>query len=150
MTKQFDPEGLKEYRKVNGCSLPLSKAQIVTIVLLVVTVVLGVSLIPQILKNSLPILYVLTAFNYSFLIFSVVDYLVLVLMDPADPRLKDPTYKRKNEKLQFCKECEAFVDIVSYHCKICKRCVEEFDHHYPFLNNCIGKQNYRYFFKLLL
>jgi hypothetical protein len=69
--------------------------QVLAISLSTVTLALGLSLIPSILKDRQPILYVLLAFDYTFLAFALFDYLVLILLDPADPRLKDRTFKRK-------------------------------------------------------
>jgi len=89
-------------------------------------------------------------FDNYFILAIITDSLLLMLSDPADPRLIDQDYYRKGEKLQFCQDCSAQVDVLSYHCKVCCRCVEEFDHHCVFLNNCIGRKNYKQFFRLLL
>ena len=38
------------------------------------------------------ILYILYGANYLGLLFVLVDFFVLSLSDPSDPRLKDPSY----------------------------------------------------------
>jgi palmitoyltransferase ZDHHC9/14/18 len=54
------------------------------------------------------------------------------------------------EKKRFCKTCKIFRPARSNHCRTCDNCVEVFDHHCVVLNTCIGKNNYKWFFALLV
>ena len=39
---------------------------------------------------------------------------------------------------------------LSKHCTRCDRCVVGFDHHCKWLNNCIGRENYKFFWLLIV
>jgi hypothetical protein len=77
----------KVYEKVNGCSRPLPLAMILAIITIVVILILGFTLMPTIVSLNLPILNLLAAFDYFFIFAIIGDYIVLLLTDPADPRL---------------------------------------------------------------
>lgn len=84
--------------------------------------------------------------------------------NPRDYILKKEFSKRKkaSKSLQgeyqlniitncgFCTICCSSVNMKSRHCKQCNFCTEDFDQHCKWVNNCIGKQNYSYFFCLLI
>ena len=110
-------------------------------------------LMSNIIRINSVILQVIIAFHYVFLIIVIINYIVLLLVDPVDPRLEDTEFKEKDKDqklLVWCPACRANVHVYSYHCKRCNRCSDEFDHHCKYLNNCIGKKNYKYFFMILL
>lgn len=93
------------------------------------------------------------AFHYFTLLIIIINYIFLLLIDPVDPRLLTENYEEKEKDknlLVYCPTCQKNVHVYSYHCKRCQRCVEEFDHHCVYVNNCIGRQNYDYFYVILL
>ena len=117
----------KSYHKINGCSSPPSLAMIIALLLVVIIIVLHALVIGAIADINHAILSILLAFNYVFLAVMAVDYLILVLTDPADPRLYDEGFEEKEKDLDMlimCKFCEKRVHIYSYHCRTCKRCVD--------------------------
>lgn len=115
------------YRKINGCTHPPSLPMIVAIILVIIIIVLHALVIGAIVQIDHAILSILLAFNYVFLVVVSIDYLILVLTDPADPRLLEEDYDEKEKNLDMlvmCKFCEKRVHIYSYHCRTCKRCVD--------------------------
>jgi len=124
--------------------------QWVAIVIILSLECLSFYLIPQMLDLGYTILYILYGANYLVLLFVLVEYFILSLSDPSDPRLKDPSYTEPDEKLVHCLKCEKNVSEKSHHCSTCNRCVENFDHHCVFLNNCIGSENYSAFLRFLI
>lgn len=66
----------------------------------------------------------------------------LTATDLAVPTLEFP--------LTFCDTCRIAKGPRTRHCRICNVCVDEMDHHCPWTNCCIGRNNYPYFFFLLL
>ena len=54
------------------------------------------------------------------------------------------------DKRKYCKTCSIYRPARSSHCRACDNCVEVFDHHCVVLNTCIGKNNYKWFFGLLV
>ena len=54
------------------------------------------------------------------------------------------------DKRKYCKTCNIYRPARSSHCRNCANCVEVFDHHCGVLNTCIGKNNYKWFFGLLV
>ncbi len=120
-------KGRKRYHKINGCSHPPSLAMIVALLLVVIIVVLHALVVGAIADINHAILSVLLAFNYVLLAVMAVDYLILVLTDPADPRLYEENFQEKEKDLDLlvmCNFCEKRVHIYSYHCRTCKRCVD--------------------------
>lgn len=93
----------KVYEKVNGCSRPLPLAMILAIIIMAVILILGFTLMPTIVSLNLPILNLLAAFDYFFILAILADYFVLLLTDPADPRLAICNPKESPHRLQFCK-----------------------------------------------
>jgi len=69
---------------------------------MVVILILNCNLIPSILNINSGVLYGLLAFDYALFLVIIIAFLYLLLMDPADPRLKDKSFKEGREKLQFC------------------------------------------------
>jgi len=124
--------------------------QMLALAIMAAIEILNFDLLRPMLDLASPFLYTLFALNYLAAVLVGIDYLVLLLGDPSDPRLADPSYQENNQILVNCHQCCALVSQKSYHCNTCKRCVDEFDHHCVFLNNCIGKRNYSTFFRLLL
>lgn len=51
--------------------------------------------------TSIP-LYVLFAINCLFTILAAIDYVILLLGDPSDPRLADPSYTEPKQILVYC------------------------------------------------
>jgi palmitoyltransferase ZDHHC1/11 len=126
---------------------------IFTLLIMFTIIALHALIIQSVVEISHPILYFLLAFNYVMLVVVAVDYFILLIVDPVDPRLLTNDYQeRENDKklLVYCTACRRNVHVYSYHCKVCKRCADEFDHHCIFLNNCIGRKNYASFFRVLL
>ena len=50
----------------------------------------------------------------------------------------------------LCHSCRVRRPLRSKHCKIQRRCVNKFDHFCPFVGNTVGRDNYMYFFGLLI
>lgn len=82
----------KEYEEINGCTNSMPAWQVVAIIIILAIEILMFYLIPQVIDLKLVILYVAYALNMLSLIFFTYYYFVLVLSDPSDPRLKDPSY----------------------------------------------------------
>lgn len=117
----------KSYHKVNGCSHPPSLAMIIALALVAIIIVLHALVIGAVVDINHAVLSLLLAFNYVFLAVMVVDYMILVLTDPADPRLYDDDFEEREKDLDLlvmCNFCERKVHIYSYHCRTCKRCVD--------------------------
>eukprot|EP01039_Chlorochromonas_danica_P005177 gene5177-5697_t len=51
---------------------------------------------------------------------------------------------------QVCHTCKVIRPLRSKHCKIANKCVYKFDHFCPYVFNTVGRDNYRYFFSLLV
>lgn len=120
---------------------------------MIALIILHALVLNRIFDISHAILFVLFAFNYVFLAVVMVDYFILLTVDPVDPRLVAQDFvenERDRKLLVYCIECRKNVHVYSYHCKSCKRCAEEFDHHCIFLNVCIGRKNYANFFRILM
>ena len=49
-----------------------------------------------------------------------------------------------------CHSCRVRRPIRSKHCKIQRHCIQKFDHFCPFVGNTVGRDNYKYFFGLLV
>jgi hypothetical protein len=62
---------------------------IIALLLVIIIIVLHALVIRAIADINHAVLSILLAFNYVFLVAMSVDYLILVLTDPADPRLYD-------------------------------------------------------------
>lgn len=77
---------MQKYRSVNGCSKPAPIAQILAISLHIVVLVLVINFLPAVIQTHLA-LFALMGFDFFALIIVVALYLVLLLGDPADPRL---------------------------------------------------------------
>lgn len=58
----------------------------------------------------------------------------------------------KNEKeiLSMCHTCRIQKPIRSKHCKIVNKCIYKFDHFCPFVYNVVARDNYKFFFGLLI
>lgn len=126
---------------------------IITLMLMIALIILHALLVGRIFTISHPILFILFAFNYVFLVAVMIDYFILLTLDPVDPRLLTDDFvesERDKKLLVYCTVCCKNVHVYSYHCKACKRCADEFDHHCIFLNVCIGRKNYSSFFRILL
>ena len=144
---------MRAYQKTNAWTRKPSWQMIITLMLMIALIVLHALLVNRILAISHPILLVLFAFNYVFLLAVMIDYLILLTVDPVDPRLLVQDFvesERDRKLLVYCTVCRKNVHVYSYHCKSCQRCAEEFDHHCFFLNVCIGRKNYANFFRIML
>jgi len=73
--------------------------QAVALAFLVVIEILNFDLIRSMILLNSTLLYVLFGINYIVAIFVAIDYLVLMLGDPSDPRLYDPSYSEPGEVL---------------------------------------------------
>lgn len=51
---------------------------------------------------------------------------------------------------QVCHTCKVIRPLRSKHCKIANKCIYKFDHFCPYVYNTVGRDNYRYFFSLLV
>ena len=67
--------------------------------------VLSFNLIPSIVDLNSYLIYALLGVNYVFAILMVIDYFILLLGDPSDPRLSDPNYSEPKQILLFCQYC---------------------------------------------
>jgi len=77
----------KKYKKVNGCTQSPSIFQILSLALMVAILVLQAILIKSITDISNAILNFLLGFSYALLLLVTYDYLMLLNIDPVDPRL---------------------------------------------------------------
>lgn len=117
---------------------------------LIVLILHSVFVTSAIANHNSPILWILLALTYIFLVLTFLDYFYLTCTDPADNLLlgiKKPNMG--DDELKICTECGIYVHKSSYHCHSCDRCSEKFDHHCKYLNNCIGGKNYHSFIRLL-
>lgn len=78
---------MKKYTPVNGCSKPIPIAQILALSLQVVLLVLFGNLLPSVVHIAHPALVAVVGFDFFAFIVVAILYLVLLLRDPADPRL---------------------------------------------------------------
>lgn len=110
----------------------------------------------------------LKAYSFYFYICLSVIFVTITIFamssNPRDAILKKEMMKRKRvDKRQhcsyslniisncsFCTICCSNINRRSRHCRQCNFCTEGFDHHCKWINNCIGKENYCYFFSLLI
>ena len=67
--------------------------QAIGIAVLVAIEILSFDLIKSMIELNYTLLYVLFGINYVLLIFVAIDYMILMLGDPSDPRLANPSYK---------------------------------------------------------
>lgn len=79
----------KKYKTVNGFTNSPSFAQIVSLLLMTTIIILQAILIKSIIEIGSVILNTVLAFSYVFLIFIAYDYVLLMKIDPVDPRLLD-------------------------------------------------------------
>ena len=83
----------KPYQKVNGCTNSMPLWQVIGLAIFLAIETLSFNLIKTMLDLDYIHLYVLFGINNCFLIFVVIDYLILMLGDPSDPRLANSSYK---------------------------------------------------------
>ena len=67
--------------------------QVIGLAIFLAIETLSFNLIKTMLDLDYIHLYVLFGIKYCFLIFVVIDYLILMLGDPSDPRLANSSYK---------------------------------------------------------
>lgn len=79
--------------------------QAIALAVLVAIEILNFDLIRSMLTLNSTLLYVLFGINFILAIFVAIDYIILMLGDPSDPRLYDPSYSEPNEKLVDCHHC---------------------------------------------
>ncbi|KAI9908758.1 hypothetical protein PsorP6_016665 [Peronosclerospora sorghi] len=75
------------------------------------------------------------------------------LMDPQSVHVAKQRGFRPNAprgSTSYCRTCRHDRPPRAHHCSVCKKCIAQLDHHCPWVNNCIGRDNYRYFFSLLV
>ena len=58
-------------------------------------------------------------------------------------------YKKKHNKLSYCKTCKILRPPRAFHCATCGVCVEQHDHHCPWVGTCIGYRNLKFFVSFL-
>lgn len=98
-----------------------------TLFIMSILIILHALIIESIVEIGHPVLSVLLAFNYVTLGVISIDYFILVLVDPVDPRLLTNNFveTEMNKKLLvYCSSCRKNVHVYSYHCKVCQRCAD--------------------------
>lgn len=69
---------------------------------------------------------------------------------PVTKKIKWYVLKGRVYRLKVCPTCFIMRPLGSGHCKKCNVCIERYDHHCPWVGSCIGRNNYKYFFFLLI
>jgi hypothetical protein len=83
----------KKYKKINGCSHSLPLWQIIALAVMAALQILNFNLITPTLELACVPLYFLFSLNYLCTALVAVDYIILLLCDPSDPRLADSNYR---------------------------------------------------------
>lgn len=154
----------KRYKK-HGFYPPYPWQQIITWIFFISNTVCFV-LCPLLLSKVLFSIKVYIILTCVFAISSIgVAALTIIstVIDPCDHLYMQEMKKKKqcktnnikynmefSNKDPICILCRSNIKITSKHCKKCDKCIEEFDHHCNWLNNCVGKDNYIWFYVLLL
>ena len=84
--------------------------------LIIALIILHALVINRIFDISHAILFVLFAFNYVFLAALMVDYFILLTVDPVDPRLLVQDFvetERDKKLLVYCTDCRKNVHVYS-------------------------------------
>jgi hypothetical protein len=100
---------------------------LLTIIIMTTLIILHALIIRSIGEIAHPILSVLLAFNYVTLVVASIDYFILLLVDPVDPRLLTNNFvetEMNKTLLVYCSACRKNVHAYSYHCKVCRRCAD--------------------------
>lgn len=145
-------------------------------------IILGISLLYFIVvapKLIASILYFIPIFSGTFLLLTLIFFLLTALSDPGIIPRKEmfelfgsvpdqytskiieeylmedqvPSMEKLNELrkiFKYCTTCKIYRPPRASHCTYCNNCIEVFDHHCPFVGNCVGKRNYRFFFVFLV
>lgn len=93
MEPQTNAEQNKIYKTINCCSQGASISQTLAIGLFVGIEILSFNLIASMLAQCSSAMYVLMAMSYTALLFLIVEYIRLLVIDPSDPRLQDSNYR---------------------------------------------------------
>jgi len=139
----------QEVRRINAWNCPLSKRQVLSIVLTVGDGAVFSLVILPLYRGTWSLVFLLI-FTLSFA-FTVVAAAWAMTVDPIDPMATEDAPELDEEECDLedvlhCRYCESHVGLDSKHCKECKKCVANYDHHCPWLNTCIGTRNYGYFY----
>jgi len=71
----------------------MSLWQAIGLIILATIEILSFYLIISTIERENPLFFIIFGINYVFLIFLIIDYLILTFGDPSDPRLANPSYK---------------------------------------------------------
>ena len=150
--------------KYHGCSCPFSVAQISIITLYFINIALfSIFWIPA-FAFSTALLVIGIVFFYLLNIAEGVIYIIACATKTTDPQLyakrrsernnenknKSISIKMDDSKFKFCKKCNSYCSINSYHCNHCNRCTLNYNHHWFLINNCVSSRNYSLFIVLLI
>ena len=69
---------------------------IIAIIIFLAIFVIHILIIPAIILISQTLLYILLAFNYILVTLAAIDYTILLILDPSDPRLKDSNFEESS------------------------------------------------------
>jgi palmitoyltransferase len=111
-------------------------------------------------NESLGDLYYLHLLNSILQVFWWVCFLMCLFKSPSFVRDEGDLYKKAlneignslngNDLPSICHSCRVRRPLRSKHCKLQRRCVQKFDHFCPFVGNTVGRDNYCYFYSLLI
>ena len=125
---------MRKIRK-NGFDFPMSREQISSSVLIIVSFILSYGLFVP-FSSTLGLSILLPIYSF-FLLVMLILWIVCEYVDPSDPGfyIKVPTqhitHTTKNN-----------------YCRLCNKTIPGLDHHCNWLNTCVGRKNYAYFLLL--
>ena len=143
--------------RTHGFQCPLHPTQLFTFVLYGMDI-LSFYLINMVSLSHITPALVIMSIVYAILAIGTAYYAYLsTITNPEDPTIhlerqcRDKNIEFSTATYDYrCEICAAHVLAGTKHCGKCNRCTQGFDHHCQYLNNCIGKDNYPYFFKLII
>ncbi|XP_076764654.1 palmitoyltransferase ZDHHC11 [Xylocopa sonorina] len=142
----------RKFRRVNGLQFPLHPQQIIGWIMILIIAINTFAVLMPLVESSLRTVYSIVIAAIFFI--HICSYLVVVLLDPADPQVRSqplnkivPEFDRSKHSHVIengrCHLCNITTQSKrTKHCSICNKCVVRFDHHCKWLNNCIGARNY--------
>lgn len=148
-----------DFRRVNGCTLPLYYVQLIGIIGTIFLIIMNYSTLCLNIPTH-PWQWLSIVISSIFILPYLVIYISLTFFDPAENSVKRLTSTPRtdfNRQIHhhvinelYCYICDVRVSERAKHCSACNKCVESFDHHCIWLNNCIGGKNYRKFLAMLV